>query len=440
MKDLFKIHIRSKNLLDLEKSYLLAISGGIDSVCLGYLLHDMGVKFSLGHVNFQLRGKESDGDEVFVRNLAEHWGTPIFVTKTNKESFKSTGKSTQMAARDFRYNWFEELARENGFDGVFVAHQFEDQIETIFLNLLRGTGIEGMYGMAEKRGIIIRPLLPYSRSEIKSYMEENGFSWRNDSSNDKNDYKRNLLRNRVMPTLSEDFPDGLQVLDMSFKRLKDTGKAFFELFGLWREQHVRLENEYQYLEISSIRNLSGRQSMLYYWLRDFGFSYFDVEDVIKSMDIGEPGKTFYAGEYMLNLDRDFLILGKNDFEWQPLDIGIYDINLDLKFQKLDILHLENDYEIERSSENAMLDFSKLKFPLVVRKWEQGDRIVPIGMNREKKISDLLVDLKVPMIKKKQVLVLLSGNEIAWVIGYRISDHFKCTSSTKQVLYFKKVIA
>lgn len=440
MKDLFKIHIRAKNLLDLEKSYLLAISGGIDSACLGYLLHDLGVKFSLAHVNFQLRGKESDGDEAFVRNLAGQWGVPIFVTKTNKELFKSAGKSTQMAARDFRYDWFEKLTKENEFEGVLVAHQFEDQIETIFLNLLRGTGIEGLYGMAEKRGIIIRPLLPFSRSQIKSYMEENRFSWRNDSSNDTNDYKRNLLRNRVLPTLSDDFPDGLQVLDMSFKRLKDTGKAFFDLFGLWKEQHVRLEAGYQYLEISSIRNLSGRLSLLYYWLRDFGFSYFDVEDIIKSVEKGEPGKTFYAGEFMLNLDRDFLILGKNDFEWEPLEVGNYDIALDLRSQKFDILRLENDFEIERSSENAMLDLNKLKFPLYVRKWEQGDRIVPLGMDREKKISDLLVDLKVPMIKKKQVLVLLSGDEIAWVVGYRISDHFKCTATTKQVLYFKKVLS
>lgn len=440
MKDLFKIHIRSKNLLDLEKSYLLAISGGIDSVCLGHLLHDLGFSFSLGHVNFQLRGKESDGDEVFVRNLADQWGVPIFVTKTNKEKFKSTGKSTQMAARDFRYSWFEELVRENGLDGVLVAHQFEDQIETIFLNLLRGTGIEGLYGMAEKRGLILRPLLQFSRSQIRTYMEENEYAWRNDSSNYSNDYKRNLLRNRVLPTLSEDFPDSLQVLDMSFKRLKDTGRAFFELFELWKAQHIRIEEGYQYLEISIIKNLSGKQSMLYYWLRVFGFSYYDVQDILKSMDVGESGKTFYAGEYMLNLDRDFLILGKNDFEWEPLEVGSYEIALNIRSQKFDILRLGPDFEIERSSENAMFDVSKLKFPLLVRKWEQGDRIVPLGMDKEKKISDLLVDLKVPIIKKKQVLVLQSGEEIAWLIGYRISENFKCSSSTNQVLYFKKVIS
>jgi tRNA(Ile)-lysidine synthase len=439
MKDLFKIHIRSKNLLDLEKSYLLAISGGIDSVCLGHLLHGLGVKFSLGHVNFQLRGKESDEDEAFVRTLAAKWEVPILVNKTRKEIFKTTGKSTQMAARDFRYEWFEELVKSDGFEGVLVAHQFEDQIETIFLNLLRGTGIEGLYGMSEKRGVILRPLLPFTRSQIRSYMEQNGLKWRNDSSNDTNDYKRNLLRNRVLPTLNDDFPDALQVLDMSFKRLKDTGKAFFELFGLWRDQHVRWEDGYQYLEICTIKNLSGKQSMLYYWLRDFGFSYFDVQDIIKSVDIGESGKTFYAGEYMLNLDRDILILGKNDFEWEDVELDSHDIELNLKSHRYDILQLDLDFEIERSSENAMLDLGKLKFPLLVRRWEHGDRIVPLGMDKEKKISDLLVDLKMPLIKKKQVLVLLSGDEIAWLVGYRISDHFKCTESTKQVLYFKKVL-
>ncbi len=438
MEDLFKTHIRSKNILDCKKTYLLAISGGIDSVCLGHLLFRLGYSFSLGHVNFQLRGKESDQDEAFIKDLALAWNVPFFVKKTNKKQFKSSGISTQMGARDFRYQWFDELLNENGFDGVLVAHQFEDQIETVLLNLLRGTGIEGIYGMADKRGNIIRPLLPFSRMQITKFMEENGYSWRNDSSNYDNDYKRNLLRNRVLPTLSEDFEGGLQTLDMSFKRLKDTGKAFFELFESWKKDHIKSENDYQYLEISAIKSMPGRQSLVYYWLRDYGFSNFDVQDMLQSIDLNDQGKVFYAGQYILNKDRDLLILGKNDFEWNPLEIHLHDIELNAKNLKFDIMHLEEKFEIVKSSESAMLDLEKLEFPLLVKKWDHGDRFIPIGMENEKKISDLLVDLKVPLIQKKQVLVLWSGVKIAWVIGLRISEEFKCSQTTKKVLYFKKI--
>ena len=438
MEDLFKKHIRSKNILDFKKTYLLAISGGIDSVCLGHLLFRSGYSFSLGHVNFQLRGKESDGDEAFVKDLAQVWNVPLFTKKTNKKQIISPGISTQMGARDFRYQWFDELLQENGFDGILVAHQFEDQIETVFLNLLRGTGIEGIYGMADKRGNIIRPLLPFSRMQITGFMEENRYSWRDDSSNYDNDYKRNLLRNRVLPTLSEDFEGGLQTLDLSFKRLKDTGKAFFELFETWKGNHIKSENDYQYLEIRDVKSMQGRQSMVYYWLRDYGFSYFDVQDMLQSIDLNDLGKVFYAGQYILNKDRDLLILGKNDFEWKPLEINFHDIELNIKSLKFDILHLEEKFEIVKSSESAMLDLEKLEFPLLVKKWEHGDRFIPLGMENEKKISDLLVDLKVPLIQKKQVLVLWSGGKIAWVIGSRISEEFKCSQSTKKVLYFKKI--
>jgi len=438
MEDLFKNHIRSKNILDLKKTYLLAISGGIDSVCLGHLLFRSGYSFSLGHVNFQLRGKESDGDEAFVRDLAQVWNVPFFSKKTNKKQFISPGISTQMGARNFRYQWFDELLKENGFDGILVAHQFEDQIETVLLNLLRGTGIEGIYGMADKRGNIIRPLLPFSRVQIMGFMEENGYFWRDDSSNYDNDYKRNLLRNRVLPTLSEDFEGGLQTLDLSFRRLKDTGKAFFELFETWKLDNIKSENDYQYLEISAIKSMPGRQSLVYYWLRDYGFSYFDVQDMLQSIDLNDLGKVFYAGQYILNKDRDLLILGKNDFEWKPLEINFHDIELNTKNLKFDILHLEEKFEIVKSSESAMLDLEKLKFPVLVKKWEHGDRFIPLGMENEKKISDLLVDLKVPLIQKKQILVLWSGGKIAWVIGLRISEEFKCSQSTKKVLYFKKI--
>lgn len=436
MEELFKNHIRSKKLLDESKTYLLAISGGIDSVCLGYLLRSAGITFALAHVNFGLRGAESNDDEAFVHNLAKDWGLVLHVIHTSKEEMNHFGISTQMAAREFRYGWFEKTVNENGYDGLLVAHHADDQLETIFLNLLRGTGIEGIYGMSEQRGDIIRPLLGFSREELQEYMVKNSYSWREDSSNQKNDYKRNILRNKVFPLLKKEFPEGIQVMEMSFKRLKDTGRAFFSLFEKWKREVIFTEGDYHYLSIREIENIPGKHSMLYYWLRDFGFSYADVQDILSSIGKGEPGKTFYAGEYMLNKDRDYLILGKSDFEWKDKMIEQHDISIQIKDRKFDLLHLEGEIGIDKSKENAMLDLDKLQFPLVIKKWGAGDRIVPLGMDKPKKVSDLLVDLKVPLIQKKKVLVLWSGDEIAWVIGYRIGEHFKCGSSTKRALYFK----
>lgn len=438
MEALFKNHIRSKKLLDENKKYLLAISGGMDSVCLGHLLKSAGIDFALAHVNFGLRGEESTGDEVFVQDLAKEWRVHLHVIQTDKKELDDHGSSTQMAAREFRYTWFEELLKTHGYAGLLVAHHADDQLETIFLNLLRGTGIEGIYGMSEIRGEIIRPLLGFTRAEISEYMVQNSFRWREDSSNQQNIYKRNILRNKVFPLLNDEFPEGLQVMDASFKRLKDTGKAFFSLYENWKREAISTEGDYQYLSIKEINTISGKHSMLFYWLRDYGFSYSDVQDIFSSIDKGESGKTFHVGKYMLNKDREFLILGENDFEWQEKNIEVHDINVQIKDNSYDLLHLEGEIEIDKSKDNAMFDLDKLQFPLILKKWEQGDRFIPIGMDKPKKISDLLVDLKVPLIQKKQVLVLWSGGEIAWVVGLRIGEHFKCGPKTKRVLYFKKL--
>lgn len=436
MEELFKNHIRSKKLLDESKTYLLAISGGIDSVCLGYLLRSAKISFALAHVNFGLRGDESNQDEAFVSGLANEWGVVLHLIQTSKEEMNQMGISIQMAAREFRYSWFEKIIKEYHYSGLLVAHHANDQLETIFLNLLRGTGIEGIYGMSEQRGDVIRPLLGFSRSEITQYMIQNSYTWREDSSNLKNDYKRNILRNRVFPLLKEEFPEGLQVMESSFKRLKDTGRAFFSLFEKWKLEAISIEGDYQYLAIKEINAIPGKHSMLYYWLRDFGFSFADVQDIFSSVEKGEPGKTFYAGNYMLNKDREYLILGQNDFDWEEKRIEQHEISIRIKDKIYDLLHLEGEMETDKSKENAMLDFDKLQFPLVLKKWQPGDRIIPLGMDKPKKISDLLVDLKVPLIQKKQVLVLWSGDEIAWVVGRRISENFKCGANTKRVLYFK----
>lgn len=438
MEQDFKNHIRSKKLLDADANYLLAISGGMDSVCLAYLLKNSGFKFDMAHVNYGLRADESDGDEVFVRNLAKTMEVKLYVTKPEPEILNPHQVSIQMAAREFRYRWFDEILTEHQYKGVIVAHHADDQVETFFLNLTRGTGAEGLTGMAEINGKIIRPLLSFSKDTLKSYMISHEYKWRNDSSNEKEDYKRNLIRHKLVPVLENDFPGSKDTILQNMSRLKDTLKAFMALHSLWLRENLVIEGEYQYLPFLKVKNLPGRSSMLFYWLKSYGFNERQISDVVQAVDNEATGKTFFSGSYMVNLDRGNLILGKNDFSYKPSKIETHTIEVQIPSGKFDILRLPGDVDLDKSPANAMLDADKLQFPLLLRRWELGDKIVPLGMNHEKKISDLLIDLKVPLIKKKQAMVLCSGQEVAWLLGYRISDRFKCSKDTKNIIYFKQI--
>ncbi len=429
-------HIRSKHLLDASKKYLLAISGGSDSVCLGYLLKETGITFELAHVNYHLREEESEQDEQFIRELAESWGVNLYIKDGRYEESDYPGMSLQMAAREIRYVWFNELLNKTGATGVLMAHHFEDQIETIFLNQLRGTGIEGVSGMSEKRGPFIRPLLPFRKIELISYLELNNRYWREDSSNKKSIYKRNFLRNEILPLIQSEFPEGLQGLDHTSKRLKDTGKAFFHFFSTWKDQNIKKEDGFEYLKIGALENLPGKSSVLFYWLRDFGFQFASIKDIIHGVDAKESGKIYLSHSHLLNLDRDYLILGKIDSKIVSSLVQKNDVEVLLGGKKYDLLKLTGNYEMDYSSQNAMLDLEKIKFPVLFRAYHEGDRIIPIGMKTHKKVSDLLVDLKIPIIKKKQVMVMTSGEDIVWVVGIRISDKYKCDKNTKSVFYIK----
>lgn len=430
-------HIREKNILDESLKYLLALSGGIDSVALGYLLIESGIDFEIAHINYGLRAEESDRDEIFVSDLALSWGKKFHFKKVPKHTFQLQVGSVQMIARKIRYDWFEELLIQQNLKGVIVAHNFDDQIETILLNLLRGSGIEGVYGMSERRGNVIRPLLPFHRTQIMSFMESKGLTWREDSSNEKIEYKRNYLRNEVLPLLEDKFQGSFSILDQSFKRIKDTGKLFFHFFTEWKEINIKIENDYQYLKIQDFIHIPGKHSLIYYWLRNFGFKFSDVADIIEVLEKNNSGKVFFSDRYMLNIDREVLILGTIDLGWDPVTIHKEDIQISYKHGYYDILQVQDEFSVDRNSENAMLDMEKLSFPLLLRKWEEGDRIVPLGMKNEKKISDLLIDLKIPLIQKKKTAVLLSGNEVVWVVGYRISEKFKCDAHTRNVFYIKR---
>jgi tRNA(Ile)-lysidine synthase len=290
--------------------------------------------------------------------------------------------------------------------------------------------------MSDTRGKLIRPLLPFHRTELQDFAVKSNFQWREDSSNIQIDYKRNFLRHRIVPELGKFDPGALDILQYSFDRIKDTGKAFFYLFDSWLANNLQKEEDFQYLKIDCISKASGQKTLLYYWLRSYGFNFNQISDVLKSLEKQESGKTFLSGEFSLNLDREYLILGPRDSE--QTEIWVEESAIELKMGNIhyDILVLKGDFDRDRSSLNAMLDRDKLTYPLKVRIWETGDKFRPLGMKKFKKISDFLIDLKVPMIHKRNIKVLCSGEEIVWVIGLRIDDRFKLSQFTKTALYFK----
>lgn len=438
MLDQFIQHIRGKNLLDTSKPYLLAISGGIDSVCLAVLLKKSQIDFTMVHCNFGLRGAESDGDEQFIRDLADKLEVPCIIKHFETKKYAaSLGISTQMAARDLRYDWFEEVRIDEGFAGIVVAHHADDQLETILLNLQRGTGIEGVYGMSEIRDHIIRPLLPFSRRDLEEYAEKEKIDWREDSSNRESDYKRNFLRNEVLPLMKTHDPLVEDKLHQSFDRLKDTGRAFFYLYDSWLKTNVKEENQVLFLEKTVLEDVPGKKSLLYYWLRNYGFNADQVDDMLGVIEAGEVGRRFEARSHMVNIDRDYIYLGDLAPSKNELSVEKNDFEIDLGKSVYDILVLEGEVSLDRSPKNAMLDRRSLEFPLQIRNWKEGDRFRPLGMKKFKKISDFLIDLKVPVIAKREVKVLCDASgEVIWVMGYRVDDRFKVSPATKEVMYLK----
>jgi tRNA(Ile)-lysidine synthase len=438
MIEAFLTHIQSRSLLQPESVYLLACSGGMDSMCLGDLLVHAKIPFEVAHVNFQLRGSESDEDRSFVEKWTEDHGIPCHTKTADTQIYAQIKRiSIQMAAREIRYQFFEEIRLQRNLAGILLAHHEDDQLETIFLNLLRGTGIEGVYGMADRKGLLIRPLLPFSRNEIRDYMEHRQLSWRDDSSNEKADYKRNNLRINGLPSLFALDPDARKNLLTSFSRLRDTGRAFTGLFENWKKTSIRTEEIFQFLPFLAVQNQPGNSSLLYFWLRPFGFNSDQAQSIAEALNHPKTGTIFRGAGYLLHFDRDELILAPNQEDFESFFLQKNDSLLDLPEGKYSITRLEYTVPIDRNPTHAQLDEDRLKFPLEIRTWKEGDKFTPLGMNSSKKISDFLIDLKVPLAKKQGVKVLVSGGEIAWIIGLRIAEWAKCNPATRRILYFKK---
>jgi tRNA(Ile)-lysidine synthase len=443
MLNRFLNFIQKNALFAPHQRILLAVSGGVDSVVMVDLFAQTDFDFALAHCNFGLRGADADGDEDFVKQLAQKHKVLFFSQLFNtKEYADRQGISTQMAARDLRYAWFEELLATEKFDFLATAHHQNDNLETILLNLLRGTGIAGLRGILPKQKQIIRPLLFATRKDIREYATQTQIQWREDYSNWENKYRRNLLRNEIIPILKKINPNLDNSIRQTTERLRAIENIFKNQVEKTRKKIVKTSESVIYISIEPLQKMIEGQIQLAEILKTYHFTYQQTQEIWASLD-KEAGKTFNSPDYQLVKDRHHLIIMlKNaiqttNLEWQ---IAENQSHLTTDFFELKISQITDlqGFTIPKNAETACLDSDKLQFPLEIRPWQAGDYFYPLGMEQRKKISDFLIDIKTPLNLKKQIFVLTSQGEIVWVIGYRIDNRFKLSDKTSKVLIINKL--
>ena len=432
MFTVFKQHLESDLSFLQDAKLLLATSGGIDSVVMAHLCHRLQLKFALAHCNFALRGNESDLDQAFVEKLAKTWKVAIFTKRfdTTLEAEKQK-TSIQMAARALRYAWFEDLAATEGFDYIITAHHADDQLETFLINLSRGTGIEGLKGIPETNGKIARPLLPFSREAIVAYAEKEQLQWREDRSNAETKYLRNKLRHEVIPALKELNPKFLQHFIQTTQYLSGTHNLAQKHV---QELKVVLFNKkkgtYQ-IPVSYLERLRPQEAYLYAFFSEYGFTEWnDLRDLLSA----QSGKQLFSATHRLLKDREYLFLQEiKEEDTAPVTVTkkVREIQwpLPLRFQ-------ESDGDYLTTPAIAYIDKEKLKYPLTIRKWKNGDYFYPLGMQGKKKLSEFFRDEKYSLIDKEQQWLLCSEDQIVWVIGKRLDERFKVTEETQSILQVK----
>ncbi len=434
MLDKFSQHINTNFSFLTRKKLLIACSGGLDSTVLTWLFKELKFNISLAHCNFSLRGKESDGDEEFVKTLADKLSIPIFTKTFDTKQYAASHKvSTQMAARDLRYNWFNELCKDHSFDYVLTAHHLDDNLETFFINLSRGTGLRGLTGIPEVNENIVRPLLKFKREEILKYAIDKNIQWREDSSNASSDYLRNKLRIEVLPNYKEVGDTILQNFQQTQNHLQDSESLVKDYLVLIQALVVTKAKEGLEFNIKKLTELPNTKALLYELFSPYGFTAW--EDVFRLLK-AQSGKLVFSNTHRLLKNREVLLLTEieekeDNIESLLISEDINEINspIHLKFEKV-------EHFSEFNKHTVFVDYQKLSYPLQLRKWKEGDDFHPFGMKGKKKLSKFFKDEKLSLVAKEKIWVLCSENKIVWVVGMRSDSRFKVEDSTKEVLKIK----
>ena len=429
MKNKVQHFIVEKSLFSKEDKLILGISGGADSVCLMHVLLALGDSFDLAHCDFNLRGKESDEDESFVKELAKKYQLKLHVKQFDTTSYSTENKiSTQMAARDLRYAWFHDLLASENAKYIVIAHHSNDDVETFFINLLRGSGLKGLLGISEKTESVVRPLMVVSRAEIESYLNKNELSYRNDSSNASVKYLRNKIRHELMPLLTDMNPSIQQTISDEMKILEGVAEVYYQQMREVKKEIIKNEKGVIQLKISDLLALKPLNNYLYELLNPYGFM--TIEAIAKSLK-GQSGKQFFSSTHELLIDREFIFISELDVKKNEL-ITIEETTNSIKSPIQLTFSKTNNVKWIKDVNFAQLDFEKLQFPLTLRNWKEGDKFMPLGMQTFKKLSDYFIDNKFSILNKKKQWLLCSNTDIVWVVGHRIDERYKLQSKTKKV--------
>lgn len=417
MLEKVKSFIKDSELIQENDNILIAVSGGRDSIVLLMLLYNLKFYIEVAHCNYQLRAAESDADAEFVKGICEKLKIPFHVKRfETSESAKREGVSIQMKARELRYSWFDELLQNNSLTKVATAHHLEDQLETILINLTRGTGLKGLRGMKAKRDTIIRPLLCVSRDEINDFIYANHIPFREDSSNASGKYFRNKIRHEVIPVLKEINPSLFDAVNNSTKRLKAVEDNWESQYSEWAKNRKIIKySEIQPSTISFIQQL----------LRSKGFSYPNIE---KALSSEKKGRVFSGRNNWM------LVSGKNGFELfidNQTDKKEYFLDEDLPI-RLNIEFSTGPIDMKPSGSNAYINADKVQGKLRIRKWEKGDWFIPFGMQGKQKISDYFINNKLSLKEKKDSWLLCDSEKVVWIIGHRSDNRYRINSATKNI--------
>lgn len=428
----FKKHIEDNISILRDKKMLVACSGGLDSMVLTHLCNLLNIKFGVAHCNFGLRGDESNEDEDFVAAITQKMDIPFFVTRFKTSEFADKHKiSIQMAARELRYTWFQELITKHQYDYVLTAHHLDDTLETFLINLSRGTGIEGLTGIPEINKPFIRPLLPFSRNQILEFAQKNNVIWREDSSNQETKYIRNKLRHAVIPELLSINPMFLQNFETSIQHLKETNTFIKSQIDIIKKELFEyVEKDTIKISIDKLQQYENPKTYLYFLLKEYGFTaWMDIERIVTS----QSGKQVFSPTHRLVKNRAYLLLC-------PIIEDVSDRVYKIPEEENMIMIPSGMIKLKEVSEfkevdlrTIYVDKEKLKYPLIVRKWKEGDYFYPLGMQGKKKLSKYFKDEKLSLLAKERVWLLCSGQDIIWIINYRADNRFKISPKTNTLL-------